>query len=483
VTRRWLEPSAAAAATLAYWGALAAASRGLTVEKWDGIQALMNGVSLLGAGDFQLNLTRPPLGWALLAPFAAAGYAEAGPAGAFEAARLVMPGFAALLAAASYWLFRRRLSIPTAAALALVTACDPLLLSQAPFVLFDAFAGAAALPFLWASWRAVESPTGSRFAAAFAAYVAAVLARYQLAAWILVPIAGLALRSGVKKAFLSKFWLFPPAAYPVCAALTALLAWAAGREGAFQALAQAERGMRFVISFNAAQSRNAWWLYFEWLDWQMGVLLLFALPGLWAWLRDERGEGRFFAAALLVPFGLMSLAAPWKEERYLLQVLPLLYAAVGEGFEAAWRALGPARRYALVPAFALLALAPWKQTLDEWKVLREERALRTTAHWRLADVLRRETPPKGCIGWEGLQATFFESPAVAPHVGEILTLGPENLSFLAGRDVYSDASCGPFVVEARSGAGPVALVHKVEGGRRRKVYEVYPYDLVEWRKP
>ncbi len=400
----------AAALTLAaYLACLIGLGRGVEHEDWDGIKSVNNallvaGISATGMG---FDVQRAPLGWLAMLPVAAPAYAAGGPRAALRALRWYMPLWTCLLVGVCWSLASRR-GPPLAAALAAAgLALNPMLIQFSPFALLDTF---AALPFLWflaAAYRYVRAPSNRSLGLLGAAYLAAFLAKYHLGAMILIPLAWpLAdpeTRGGASKArraLISRLWILPPACWLSAVALIgALIFSTTGGDAGSWRHAQAELWRDFAFNvLTLKASSPALYVLSLWRQLGPGLAAL-ALIGLWSWLEEDDPLGRFLALSLLGFLLIASVGLSNREPRYLIPALPLVYAAVGQGFERLAAALPNDGSRRAILAAGVLLFWPWKEALAAARHLRREPSVRTAVPWRMAELAEAAVPPEGCVGW------------------------------------------------------------------------------------
>ncbi len=376
--RAW--SAALAAALLLEWAFLAWASRGVTIDYPHGFIALLDILATTGLRrGLAVDLWRPPLPWVIITPVVAAAYRLGGPGAALRAAHAVMPGFLALSAWVSYRAYRTRYRLSTSLAAAVLLAANPLALAFSPFLLFDVFSMLDGTAFLLASVSFAEKPTRRRWAVLLACYCVSLLSRYHLAILALVPVACVfaaprpwSAAAGARAVVRTWVWALPLAACLIVGGLYLAL----GR------LVPGFPDLRFMVktALVHASRRESWWsaVYARSLWRQLGPALL--VPAAWGvcrWLRGGVRE-RSLALGLLVPLALLSTVVDFRDQRYALFLLPLLYGALAEGLEAA-----VAPRWAPAVALAALALAPWSESRASIAALEREPALRPACYERV----------------------------------------------------------------------------------------------------
>ena len=65
-----------------------------------------------------------------------------------------------------------------------------------------------------------------------------------------------------------------------------------------------------------------WWRIDRWI-------VVLTLPALAWWIRKHPARGWYMSCLILIPFGLHSFIFDWKEDRYLLQIVPLMLLVIG----------------------------------------------------------------------------------------------------------------------------------------------------------
>lgn len=417
---------------------LAWLSRGITIDYWDGVLSVVNGLLLWGRAPegAELHPGRSLLGSVLLSPFAAAGHALGGPLGALSAARLAMTASCAVALACAHRLWSRLLPAPAAAALLALAAADALLVQYAPFALFDAFGGAAVVLFTAATAAYARAPGRRSLALVAAAFALALLARLHLAVLLPVPSAAALLVSAApwRRRLLeaaAPALLLPAAGYAAAVLGGALLLWATSSDGPASAAARCHRLLVDNAAFNwGGQAGRGPLLYLESLWTRLGPAgCALALAGAALLLRGGPLE-KTAALALLLPLLALQWGLANQERRYALCYLPLLYAAVGRGALEAWRrSPAPARA---VLAVLCLALWPWAGTAEALSFLGREPGMRSDAHLRLAESVARAVPEGGCFRWEGEDHSWASTPRrLAPE--QQPALGAPVLAFFSGR--------------------------------------------------
>lgn len=409
----------AAAAFYAAW--LLSLGRGITLDMWDGYGTLQNALGVAGLSPFlELNLDRPPLGWLALLPAAAWGHRDGGSFGAQAAVHAMMPVITAAAAAGSYFFFKTVLRPWTAALAALLLAANPLLIQYSAFALLDTFAVLSVAAFAWAarSWERRPNQAAARLLAAAAA--AAALSKYHLLALTLVPAACLLLPPRGKTLEAAKAaLLLPGVLLCVLAALALLLrdAPAAGRALFGNFWLNATRPATPVLEF----------FLHLWNHLGMALALLCA-AGLVLWLRE--GE-KALVLSLLLPLAAMSLLIGVKEERYLIPLLPLAYAAAGRALDEAWR------RSFRAPAAALglaLVVAAGGRAAAAAHYLSGEPTLRTKVPGQLVSIVE-EAAGEGCVTWMPGLLTWRAEKVPPPAFYQQPIIGSTVLMLLARRRV------------------------------------------------
>lgn len=423
-------------------------SRGITVDYWDGIKAMINAVLISGQDipGAVLDAKRPPAGWLAFAPVVAAAYKVKGPWAALKACHVVMPFFLAGLLFASHILFTRLFTPGLSLILVAVMAANPLLIQYAPFALLDIFSGLGALLFLWAAWRCLEAPSPKTFWLAFAAYLFAFLSKYHLGLLILAPLAyrafepvsGITPLDRVRRLF-SPLWAMPPLCYVSAVAIIGLLSFATAgpRGGLMSQIASVHSQLATNLSSNVfEQAVPERPLYVKSLWNQLGPVLFFAAAwGLWTWLKERKPHEVYLALALILPVGVLSVFQ-YQEQRYIIPFLPIAYAALGRGLDSLLaRTQGRGLRQALL--LLPLVLIPWKTSLASARYLRDELSVHTKAPWELAKVVEDMVPPGACVGWEGGLMSWRQQTVFPIGFDVQPQLAPPTMAFFTRRGVKS----------------------------------------------
>ncbi len=464
------------------WARVWGVCRDVTLEPWHGVLGLMNIAAITGHGGDRMLYTpsRPPAGVAIATPFLASRSGE--PRRALAAVRVLMPGVFAVVVAVSFLFFSRLFSLPAAFAAGGLLALDPLALSQAPFFLFDIGAGLPALLFLWAAWRQMESPTAGRRAMTAAAAALAATSRYHLPVLFLAPMAQVLIRGrgGPRERLIelvrSGLWLTPLWGALGFGVLQSGLEWLAhGSPPVLRDLQMVWLELR--ANLGDVNPARPWWLYADGLWAQLGSRLSWlGLTGVGVWCARRRPRDSYLALALLLPLAAMSGVVRNRDHRYALFLLPLVYAAVGEGIEAVttWLKAGRALRWSI--AAACLGMGPIGATMASWRYIKEEPVLRSRAFLDLAGWLEGRVPPDGCVGWRaGDIAMPLERGPGGPGRPDFLMGAPVFRYFVARRleELRSGAvaSCAPAVIvePGTDGGGALATIW-ADGRPERRLY-------------
>ncbi len=459
----------------AVWGAAAfygaglwILSRGIRLDYIDGINALVNALVVAGDGPpgGPLTHTRPLLSWMGLVPVSialrGAGFDEL-----LAGCRALMCLFAALVLAAAYHFYRASWTASAAAVLTVLTACNPLLVRYAPFLLFDAASALPVLAVVAAGWRYITAPSLGSYALFFGAYLTAVLCRYQLCLLILAPgfypvfaPGGGGVGSRLRAAGLSPIWLAPPAAYGAAVVLLGLVSWHASSDALPRCIGSAHQELARVLSVNLNKEAPDRSIYIASVLRHLGLFpSLFAAFGLWLGLAGDEARGRYLAWSLILPLLLLSLGIANKEQRYVLAFLPLLYSALGRGMVAAAERLRGLPRP--LPAVLLLALAaaPWTETAASARFLAAEPSLRAGVAADLAELIGRRTRPEGCVAWLGGERALrprldaIASAEQMPSVGAVLMRAATRRR-VDPAERFGATGCRPGLVVAVAAQGP-----------------------------
>lgn len=433
---------------------LAALTRGMTIDYWDGMTSRLNALLVWGAAppQVELEVSRAVLSWLLASPLVAGAYAAGGPEAGFAAGRWAALLTVALSMAAAYALYRRFFTKEAALLLLAALALNPVLLQYAPSAIFDSFGFLPVAAFCAAVVRG--SP-----ALIFAAYLAAVCTRLHLStlALSLVLLALTPAARGRRLALAAGPALAVPAYAGLLLAVSGLYAWT--MEGSLReaVLRCHELLWRGQAAFNVIeQAPRGDWLYLRSLWSQLGPLGFgLCAVGFWSWLRSDKPAEAAPACVALASLAFLQLAVKNQEERYLLSYIPLYYAAAGRGAQIL-TASAPRRAVAVLAA-AALAFLPWEKTARALRYLAVEPSLRGESHARLGGELAARLAPDQCAGWRAedryLMPSLVEPPTDEQHPLE----SAPALAFFSDRAV--GAGCASEGVSvARGGDGALEVL-------------------------
>lgn len=445
------------------------ASRGVTIDTWDGVQAARNALLAAGArlpsdcGGFEVS--RPPLGWLLPAPLLAWRFASAGPFAVLRLFQDLMILAAAALLVVTHRLSSRFASAGAAAAALLALLVNPLLIEFAPFVSTDLLAPFAVVLFFFAALRYDEKPGPARYALLLGAYVAAFLTKYHLGILIALPL-GWPLIDPKRRwaARLAAFALNPVWLMPALCWLAALCAWGALSAWArgmpfLPAAGQAHQMLAHIFFDNvggAASGAHAMIVqpgrlyYFDMLGYELGWAAgPAAAVGLFVWCRGRDALRRHAAATLALLFGFLIFLLYRPYAHYAFATVPFLYAAAAQGLDEIWNRLKkPLHRKAALAAFVLLL--PWSRAADSLAFLENNPSIRTASYRALTEAVEKAAAPGECVGWESGELAL--SVGRLPYEPQPLLFGRSTLAYFADRRVAAppedrrEEDCVPAVV-------------------------------------
>ncbi len=432
-------------------------SRGLTVDTWDGIQAVENALVAAKArtpSDWGgPQVVRPPFGWLLASPLVAWRYAAAGPLAALRLFQSLMVLAVAALLAVSHRINGRLASERAAAAALLAMALNPLLIEFAPFVSMDLIAPLALLPFLWAAVRYDESPSLGRYAALLGAYVAAFLTKYHLGVAILVPLAYPLVdprRRGdllgrLRTFILNPVWLMPALCWLATVAFWTALkiwTWQDGHIFAWEEFLKSHEMLFNALIDNVGGSATGHlamiappsrFYYIEVLAYQLGwPLLAFAALGWASWWRSRDPLRLHAALALGCLFGFLVFFLYRPYAHYAFTIAPLVYAAVAQGLDVGFGRLRTARGRAWT-AGAVILLSPWDHAADSIRYLRSDPPIRSSVISRLAAAVEAASAPGQCVGW--VEGEMALPPSGLRYEPWPLLFGRQTFSYFTTRHV------------------------------------------------
>ncbi len=424
--------AAFAAVLLLEWALIAFLARGITLDFPHGFDALFNILAVTRAlRDVMIQLWRPPLPWLVVAAPIGAAYRLWGPQGAMTAAHALMPGFLVLGAWLSYRLYLRKFSAGTALTAAALLAANPLALVFSPFALFDVFSMMDGTAFVLAGVAFAERRTPKRWLLLVGCYCATLLSRYHMAVLGALPALFVfaaprpwSFSRAVRETFFSCAWAVPLVAAPLIAglyvALPHVVPWAPDPR-AF-----------FIEARMYASERSTWAtsLYARSLYEQLGpALCALAALGAGRWLAKGRAFEQQLLIALVVPVVVLSTVIAQRDQRYILFLLPLVYAAVAEGLDLAVSLAGGGRkaRAALLAAAALCA--PWRASLRSLRAVARDPAYRLPLYQDLARRVAAEQARGACLeNASGGVIVLRTLPAIS-NDSPMLLLGDRTLAY------------------------------------------------------